>query len=85
MTSEEFVKKHYPDARAHFLSSNYNFGMKHRYTVIKASSSCGLRNCIIASGDNESKAWVAAKKRIKEENVNTKKYWQEVIDEIQKQ
>jgi hypothetical protein len=68
MTAKEFVKSKYPNARSERQVTGYNKS----YYLIRL----GREYIYFSSGDTESKAWVAAKKKIMEleVNLNTAKY-----------
>jgi hypothetical protein len=63
MTAQDFVLKHYPSARAINSPSNYNEGMKHKYTIIQYRDEL-FGNLTLSDGKTESNAWVNAKKAI---------------------
>ena len=66
MTAKEFVKQHYPNARA---ESHYAFALlrKVKYWLIRDGNSSGY----MANGETEAKAWKNAKifvQQLKSEN-----------------
>ena len=63
MKAEDFVKQHYPDAKAVNTGSCYGFANKHLYTYIIATNKIGMR-VHLSDGKTESNAWVNAKKAI---------------------
>lgn len=65
MTSEEYVKLYYRDAKSNNSGSPYKFANKHKYTYITGSNNLGMK-VHLGDGETESKAWVNAKNRIKE-------------------
>jgi len=72
MTAEQFVKSKEPTAYAVQDHGSYNYGNKHKFTVIKAIDSSTNIHCILSSGNSESNAWVEAKKRIKRYELKNK-------------
>ncbi len=65
MKAKEFVLSKYPSAKSYCTCSPYNFGMKHKHTVIKFTNDIGIV-VNLSEGKSESNAWVNAKKVIQE-------------------
>lgn len=64
MTSKEFVKERYPNARAERQVQGKVKGLQKPYWLIRD----GRATMYIASGTSESNAWVNAKLKIQENN-----------------
>lgn len=65
MKAQEFVKQHFPDAKAINSSGCYGERNAHKYTIIKAKNDIGIE-INLAEGKTESNAWVNAKTFIKQ-------------------
>jgi hypothetical protein len=63
MTSEQFVKQHYPKAIIEGYTSGKIRGMQQRYFLVWSSYS-REEKIRLSEGDTKSKAWVNAKKHI---------------------